>query len=69
MIEYQGYQIKPHALLPTSYIVVTAGQGGKIPAVLDSFYTSPSIAKTAIDDYLKMKEAVANAKTNRQARG
>lgn len=66
MIEYKGYQIKPHAVVPTSYIVVTAGQGGKIPAVLDSLFTTSTYAKEAIDAYLIKREGVKNAKTSSQ---
>lgn len=66
MIEYKNYIIKPHAQVPTSYIVVTAGQGGKIPMVLSSLFTTPSIAKEAIDEYLKIKE-VKNAKASSQS--
>lgn len=65
MIEYKNYQIKPHATIPTSYIVVTAGRGGKIPAVLEGMFTSPTYAKEAIDTYLMSKGEVddkANSK-------
>ena len=55
MIIYKGYQIKPHNLHPMSYIVVTDGKGGKIPAILDSMFTSTGIAKATIDDYLSVK--------------
>lgn len=56
IIEYKGYQIKPDSKLPSNYIVVTAGRGGKIPAMLDSLFTTPSIAKETIDIYLAGKE-------------
>lgn len=68
-MEYRGYIIKPLVAVPTSYHVATAGQGGKIPAVLDSLFTTPTIAKAAIDDYLNKKEEESNAKASRQARG
>lgn len=58
MIEYKGYQIKPKTNMPSIYIVVTAGKGGKIPAVLDSMFTKIDIAKFAIDSYLLSKESV-----------
>lgn len=54
--EYRGYQIKPDSKFPSNYIVVTAGRGGKIPAVLDSLFTTPSIAKETIDIYLLGKD-------------
>lgn len=63
IIEYKGYQIKPYALMPSSYCVATAGQGGKIPAVLEGLFTSTGIAKDLIDKYLQQKE-VKNGKTN-----
>jgi negative regulator of replication initiation len=52
MVIYKGYQIKPHKIMPTCYVVVTDGKGGKIPAVLDSLFTSTGIAKETIDNYL-----------------
>ena len=66
IIEYQGYQIKPHQTAPSSYCVVTAGRGGKIPAVLEGLFTSVGIAKRVIDAYLSNKE-VKNGKTNSQS--
>ncbi len=56
--EYRGFQIKPHKELPMSYIVVTAGKGGKIPDVLSSHYTTPNYAKEQIDKYLDNKPPV-----------
>lgn len=55
--EYKGYQVKPHPQMPAHCIVVTAGKGGKIPAVLEGMFTSPSIAYGRIDSYLESKEA------------
>jgi hypothetical protein len=54
--EYKGYQIKPDAQSPTLFKVVTAGQGGKIPDVLDSLFTSAGLAMREIDNYLVLKE-------------
>lgn len=64
MIIYKTYQIKPHKVVPTSYIIVTDGKGGKIPDMLTGVYTSPTVAKLAIDMYLekKPKKEVENAK-------
>ncbi len=59
--EYRGYQIKPHKTYPSSYIVVTAGQGGKIPDILSSFYTTRQYAIDAIDLYLLTRK---KGKTN-----
>lgn len=58
---YKGYIIKPYKLMPSSYCVATAGQGGKIPAVLDGLFTSVGIAKEIVDKYLEQKE-VKNGK-------
>jgi NCAIR mutase (PurE)-related protein len=55
IIEFEGYQIKPHKEIPTNYIVVTAGRGGKIPDVLDGVFTTPTIAKAAITNYISTK--------------
>lgn len=59
---YKGYEVKPDSVNPTSYIIVTAGKGGKIPNVMNGLFTSRGYARTIIDNYLGMKEA-ANAKT------
>lgn len=53
--EYEGYQIKPHKEVPTCYIVVTAGKGGKIPDCLGGLFTTPEIAKQEINRYLDSK--------------
>jgi hypothetical protein len=55
MVIYKGYQIKPHKTIPTAYIVVTDGKGGKIPDVLSGMYTSPTVAKQDVDKYLDLK--------------
>lgn len=55
MKEYKGYLIKPSKVSPMNYAVATAGQGGKIPVVLDSLYTSVGVAMQAIDEYLDTK--------------
>ena len=55
MIEYKGYLIKPDRDVPTCYVVVTAGKGGKIPNVLDGLFTSPVYAKDAIDKYVFLR--------------
>lgn len=54
--EYKGYLIKPEKDVPSHYVVVTAGQGGKIPDVLSSLYTTRQYAKDAIDLYLSTKK-------------
>lgn len=54
--EYKNYLIKPHKLYPTNFVVVTAGQGGKIPDVLSTLFTTRAYAKQAIDLYLSTKK-------------
>lgn len=54
---HKGFQIKPHAITPTSYVVVTDGKGGKIPNILEGVFTSPSVAVGIIDTYISGKEA------------
>ncbi len=55
MKEYKGYLIKPSKVSPMNLTIATAGQGGKIPVVLDSLFTSAGLAMKAIDDYLEAK--------------
>ena len=55
---HEGYQVKPHKELPTSYIIVTDGKGGKIPNVLSGMFTSPTIAIATIDRYLENSKKV-----------
>ncbi len=52
---HNGYEVKPHKEHPMSYIVVTAGKGGKIPNMLGGMFTSPTIAMNEIDKYLASK--------------
>jgi hypothetical protein len=52
---YKGYLIKPDKAFPSSLVVATEGQGGKIPTVLEGLFTSYSVAKTSIDTYLETK--------------
>jgi hypothetical protein len=56
MSEYRGYQIKPSPTMPSHYIVVTEGKGGKIPNVLQGMFTNRTIPKGIIDMYLDSKE-------------
>ena len=65
MIIYKGYQVKPHAVYPAHYIVVTDGKGGKIPDVLSGMFTRTDIATIAIDKYLESK--IPKDKTNAEA--
>ena len=66
--EYRGYQIKPNKEVPTVYVVVTTGRGGKIPDVLSGFFTTKVYAKNAIDGYLEKRET-KNDETSSKSRG
>lgn len=55
IIEYNGYQIKPHKSFPSHHIIVTSGKGGKIPDIMSGMFTSAGIAKTIVDAYLSSK--------------
>lgn len=54
--EYKNYYIKPHKQYPNNYVVATVGQGGKIPNVLDTLFTSRQYAVEAIDLYLNTRK-------------
>lgn len=56
IVEYKGYDIKPHKEVPTNYIIVTSGKGGKIPAVMEGLFTTRAYAKDVIDKYLASKQ-------------
>lgn len=58
--EYQGYQIKPHKQHPKSYIIVTMGKGGKIPAIMEGLFTDRHTAMRIIDSYLASKPRKEN---------
>lgn len=75
-IEYRGFLISPYKLVPTAYYVATAGQGGKIPKVLETLFTSTGVAKDSIDNYLlyklekvinKSEKEVKNGKTSSES--
>lgn len=63
---YEGFQVKPHKQNPASYVVVTDGKGGSIPSTLEGLFTSTSIAKRAIDNYLVNKEEPSGNKSNKK---
>lgn len=69
IIEYRGYQIKPHKEHPSNYIIVTTGKGGKIPDMFSGLFTSTGLAKTLIDVYLDTKSTkeLRNDKTSNQS--
>lgn len=60
MVTYEGYIIKADKLIPSMYIVVTEGKGGKVPDMLTGMYTTPTFAKKDIDRYLKVKPMRGN---------
>lgn len=53
--EYKGYYIKPHSAYPASLVIVTTGQGGKIPQVMEGIFTSRGLAMEVIDLYTERK--------------
>lgn len=55
-VDYRGYYIKPHKFLPKHLIIVTTGQGGKIPMSFSGMFTSRGLAQSIIDTYLDSKE-------------
>lgn len=68
-MEYKGFLIAPNKITPTVYGVATSGQGGKIPKVLEGFYTSTGFAKNLIDSYIRTREEKGskNGKTNSES--
>lgn len=60
--DYKGYLIRPHPQNPRSYIVTTAGRGGKAPDCLSGMFTSSGLIKGIIDRYLDGKKATEDAK-------
>lgn len=56
-MEYKGYIIKSYPKSPNLKIIVTAGQGGKIPKALSGAHLSEKDCKLIIDGY---KEKVSN---------
>lgn len=55
MITYRGYYIKPHKIVPTNYVIVTEGRGGKIPDSMRGLFTSINEAKRVVDFYSERK--------------
>lgn len=64
--EYKGYQIKPFNPVPSSYVIVTAGKGGKIPNVMEGVFTTRAIAMQLIDQYVTAKETENDQKGNKR---
>jgi hypothetical protein len=60
--KHRGYLVKPHKEFPKTFIIVTEGQGGKIPNVLSGLFTSKGTACDSIDGYLS-KKVKTNAET------
>lgn len=56
MIEYKNYYIKPAPTGPKCYYIATVGRGGKIPDVMNGFFTSPTWAMGVIDSYIASKD-------------
>lgn len=56
MKEYKGYLITPNPASPSLVKVATAGQGGKIPRVLEGSFTSYGVVEGLIDKYIESLE-------------
>lgn len=72
MISHKGYYIKNHKSFPGSFLIVTEGQGGRIPDIMRGLFTSVGAAKGVIDSYLDIKALVkerANASKTRTKSG
>jgi hypothetical protein len=63
---HKGFQIKPHPIVPTCYIVVTDGKGGKIPDVMSGLFTTRTIAQNVIDEYVQSKELKNDEKVGKR---
>lgn len=63
MISYKGYYIKSHGVIPGNFVIVTEGQGGRIPNKFKGMFTSTGVAKGLIDRYLETR-ATTKEKTN-----
>lgn len=57
MIQYKGYEVRPHINSPKHLIIVTPGKAGKIPNLLQGMFTDYRTAKEAIDIYTENKGA------------
>ena len=65
-MEYKGFIIKSHPKSPNLKLIVTGGQGGKIPAIFQGAHLSEGACMKLIDGYkAKPKEKVnKNGKAN-----
>lgn len=65
---YQGFIISTVPASPTLLKVATAGQGGKIPKVLEGMFTSHAAVQEIIDHYLASKsdEELTDGKTRKK---
>lgn len=59
---YKDYIIKSDSNFPTMLLIVTTGQGGKIPKVMESLFTSVGEAQNVIDSYLEGKQSAGKEK-------
>ena len=50
-MEYKGYIIKAYPKSPNLKIIVTAGQGGKIPSAFSGAHLTEGACIKLIDDY------------------
>ena len=59
---YKDYIIKSDKHFPSMLVIATAGQGGKIPKVMESLFTSVGEAKNIIDAYMEGKQGASKEK-------
>lgn len=55
-MKYNGYLINSAKTMPGLYSIAVEGRGGKIPNVLEGYYTKRNLAMVDIDKYLESKE-------------
>ena len=68
-MNYKGYLITPTKGLGSAYEIVTAGQGGKIPNIMNGLFTSRGTAMQVIDSYLESKESAVKSNDKKIDKG
>ena len=68
-MNYKGYLITPTKGLGSAYEIATAGQGGKIPNIMNGLFTSRGTAMQVIDSYLESKESEVKSNDKKVDKG
>lgn len=68
-MNYKGYLITPTKGLSSAYEIATAGQGGKIPNIMNGLFTSRGTAIQVIDSYLESKESAVKSNDKKVDKG